>query len=436
MTASVRTVSCTVAASLGLHGLLLLLAAWLITVLPVWERNRTSVAALPALTAAMSSGETEPELQEVAVSFLSLEPGPEKPVPPPPPVTSSAPPPSGTMTVRPREDQPALAPFNQNTPFISSQNMRAAATTAPTPGAAPNHFNQDGHKISGLSLTTTDFIPGSEAQPPADSRPPEPTPSPPDSPDPVIAAKSQPPPPPKNERPPEPSATVKTEDPLAPAPAPTPAPRAAEALAMRADPMGPTGRFMLNGGGFNANSREGHAAEIGSANGVTNARGLAGLYAPLANGGSLNGVRLVGADTLTRMSRVSVATHQDATLCIPTRFSLGYMKSMDNRALENAEDCSAILSEAAFGHVGAGGSIGFADPERRMSFGYAMNRMGAGILLNDRGQGLVDAAYRALGCRSLAALPKAGYVTQPGFPARDRSFANRLASRPLPWRCL
>ena len=174
------------------------------------------------------------------------------------------------------------------------------------------------------------------------------------------------------------------------------------ALAMRADPMGPTGRFMLNGGGFNANSREGHAAEIGSANGVTNARGLAGLYAPLANGGSLNGVRLVGADTLTRMSRVSVATHQDATLCIPTRFSLGYMKSMDNRALDNAEDCSAILSEAAFGHVGAGGSIGFADPDRRMSFGYAMNRMGAGILLNDRGQGLVDAAYRALGCRSNA----------------------------------
>ncbi len=229
MTASVRTVSCTVAASLGLHGLLLLLAAWLITVLPVWERNRTSVAALPALTAAMSSGETEPELQEVAVSFLSLEPGPEKPVPPPPPVTSSAPPPSGTMTVRPREDQPALAPFNQNTPFISSQNMRAAATTAPTPGADPNRFNQDGHKISGLSLTTTDFIPGSEAQPPADSRPPEPPPPPPDSPDPVIVEKSQPPPPAKNERPPEPSATVKTDDPLAPAPTPKPA----ETLAMR-----------------------------------------------------------------------------------------------------------------------------------------------------------------------------------------------------------
>ena len=134
----------------------------------------------------------------------------------------------------------------------------------------------------------------------------------------------------------------------------------------------------------------------------TNGRGLAGLYAPLANGGEAAGVRLVGADTLTRMSRVSVATRDDATLRIPTRFSLGFMKSMDNRALPNADDCSVLISESAFGHVGAGGSIGFADPECKMSFGYAMNRMGAGILLNDRGQSLIDAAYRALGYRSNA----------------------------------
>ncbi|MFI4974868.1 MAG: serine hydrolase domain-containing protein [Caulobacterales bacterium] len=174
------------------------------------------------------------------------------------------------------------------------------------------------------------------------------------------------------------------------------------ARAMRADPQGPTAMFMTNQGGFSANSRQAHAAEIGSATGISNGRGLAGLYAPLANGGTLNGVRLVGAETLTRMGQVSVATHEDATLMIPTRFSLGFMKSMDNRRLENAEACSAVLSEAAFGHVGAGGSIGFADPECRVSFGYTMNRMGLGILLNDRGQGLVDAAYRALGYRTNA----------------------------------
>ncbi|MCC6919801.1 MAG: beta-lactamase family protein [Alphaproteobacteria bacterium] len=169
-----------------------------------------------------------------------------------------------------------------------------------------------------------------------------------------------------------------------------------------ADRESPPALFLFNGGGFDPNSRAGHAAEIGAGNGISNARGLAGLYAPLANGGALNGRRYVGAETLTRMSQVSVATHEDATLMIPTRFSLGYMKSMDNRRLENSESCSVIMSAPAFGHVGAGGSIGFADPECRMSFGYSMNKMGFGILLNDRGQSLVDAAYKALGYRTNA----------------------------------
>lgn len=166
--------------------------------------------------------------------------------------------------------------------------------------------------------------------------------------------------------------------------------------AVMSDPNSASHLFLLNGGGFNFNSREAHAAEIGSANGITNGRGLAGMYAPLANGGG----DLVGADTLARMGRVAMATHDDATLLIPSRFALGFMKSMDNRKVPNAQDASCVLSDAAFGHVGMGGSIGFADPEARMSFGYNMNRMGMGILLNDRGQSLVDAAYQSLGFRS------------------------------------
>ena len=137
----------------------------------------------------------------------------------------------------------------------------------------------------------------------------------------------------------------------------------------------PTYYFMFNMGALDVNSREGHAAEIGSANGISNARGLASMYAPLANGGELNGVRLVSRDTLQRMALCSVATHEDATLRIPTRFSLGFMKAMDNRKLDNAAHCSLLIGESAFGHVGAGGSLGFADPECRMSFGYTMNKM-------------------------------------------------------------
>ena len=151
-----------------------------------------------------------------------------------------------------------------------------------------------------------------------------------------------------------------------------------------------------------ANSRAGRAAEIGAGNGVTNARGLAGLYAPLAQGGG----KLVDAKTLARMGEVSMATHDDATLRIPTRFALGFMKSMDNRKRSLGAEIfgpdvdSVILSSAAFGHVGAGGSLGFADPTAGMSFGYTMNRMGPGLLLNDRGQALVDAAYLSLGYKN------------------------------------
>jgi CubicO group peptidase (beta-lactamase class C family) len=153
--------------------------------------------------------------------------------------------------------------------------------------------------------------------------------------------------------------------------------------------------FLTNNGGADFNSRDIQAAEIASANGITNARGLAGLYLPLANGGD----GLLTPETIARISRVAAATQLDATLQQPMRFGLGFMTSTDNRA---AGGDSVLLGETAFGHVGMGGSIGFADPEAELSFGYTMNRMGAGILLNERGQSLVDATYRALGYSSNA----------------------------------
>ena len=153
--------------------------------------------------------------------------------------------------------------------------------------------------------------------------------------------------------------------------------------------------FLTNQGSADFNDPAIHAAEIGSANGITNARGLAGMYSPLANGGG----DLVSPETLARMGRVSAATHEDAVLMQPMRFAMGFMTSTDNRDI-GAD--SVILGEMGFGHVGMGGSIGFADPAVGISFGYTMNRMGAGILLNERGQALVDAAYKSLGWRSNA----------------------------------
>jgi CubicO group peptidase (beta-lactamase class C family) len=159
---------------------------------------------------------------------------------------------------------------------------------------------------------------------------------------------------------------------------------------------------MTNGGGLGPNDPEMHKAEFGAGGGITNGRGLARVYAPFACGGALDGRTYVDRVTLAAMGEVSMATNEDATLMIGTRFALGFMKSIDNRhRRENAHD-SVLMSQAAFGHVGAGGSLGFADPREGMSFGYAMNRMGRGILMNERGQSLVDAAYRVLGYDSNA----------------------------------
>jgi CubicO group peptidase (beta-lactamase class C family) len=91
------------------------------------------------------------------------------------------------------------------------------------------------------------------------------------------------------------------------------------------------------------------------------------------------------------------------TVLAPTRFSLGYVKSIDNRREPSCtENDSVIYSEEAFGHSGFGGALGFADPQARMSFGYVMNRMGQGLGLNERGQSLVDAVYLSLGYTSNA----------------------------------
>jgi len=166
-----------------------------------------------------------------------------------------------------------------------------------------------------------------------------------------------------------------------------------------------TGGHMLPGpdGVFGFNLRDAHAAEIGAAGGISNARGLAGMYAPLANGGSLKGIKLVNRLSLARMGAVSSASGLDATVLAPTRFSLGYVKAVDNRHEPSCtENDSVILSEEAFGHSGFGGSIGFAEPAERMSFGYVMNRMGDGLGLNARGQSLIDAAYLSLGYKSNA----------------------------------
>jgi CubicO group peptidase (beta-lactamase class C family) len=168
-------------------------------------------------------------------------------------------------------------------------------------------------------------------------------------------------------------------------------------IAAVTEPESAAGLMMLNSGGYlrpgEWDSRAAHASEMPSVNGISNARGLARMYRPLSIGGD----GLVQPATLAQMGSVRSAGF-DTSIREQTRYALGFMKGVDARRSGGA--ATMILSEEAFGHPGAGGSLGFADPSARLSFGYSMNQHGPKVLLDERAQRLVDAVYRALGFRT------------------------------------
>jgi CubicO group peptidase (beta-lactamase class C family) len=160
------------------------------------------------------------------------------------------------------------------------------------------------------------------------------------------------------------------------------------------EPKSLQGTVLLNTGGYLAgafNTPEAHAAEMGSVGAITNARALAGMYAGLA--------RLVDGAALARMA-TTVAAGRDAIAFANSRYTYGFIPSIDNRHEAPGLRDSMILSADAFGHPGLGGGVGFVSPANRMSFGYTMNAMGPSTLLNPRGQSLVDAVYTSLGYTS------------------------------------
>ncbi|MCA9831557.1 MAG: serine hydrolase, partial [Dehalococcoidia bacterium] len=124
----------------------------------------------------------------------------------------------------------------------------------------------------------------------------------------------------------------------------------------------------LSGQGI-VNSREWRAAEVPSTNGHGNARAVARLYGALATDGAIDGYRVLGNATRDRAITEQVYG-VDRVLGRPTRFGIGFQLTQVERRLGPGE--------RTFGHFGAGGSLGFADPDTGISFGYAMNQGRAG----------------------------------------------------------
>ena len=141
----------------------------------------------------------------------------------------------------------------------------------------------------------------------------------------------------------------------------------------------------LSGQGI-INSREWRAAEVPSTNGHGNARAVARLYAALAGDGNLDGVHILSPATI-EMAIAEQVYGEDQVLQRPTRFGLGFQLTMPERRLGPGP--------RAFGHFGAGGSLGFADPDAHVAFAYAMNQ-GRGGWQHKHVRHLIDLVYEAL----------------------------------------
>lgn len=121
------------------------------------------------------------------------------------------------------------------------------------------------------------------------------------------------------------------------------------------------------------------SAQIPAANGVTNAASLARMYAGLVS--EVDGVRLLDADTLERAIAPQVSGPSTVPL-LDIPFALGFMTH---------SPLSPLLDGRSFGHYGAGGSLGFADPDRRVAGAYVMNAAQLAIAGDARTLGLLAA---------------------------------------------
>ena len=125
------------------------------------------------------------------------------------------------------------------------------------------------------------------------------------------------------------------------------------------------------------------SAEIAAANGQGNARGVARVYGALASGGGC----VLWADTVAELARQEVDETPDLVLGRPLRRSPGMILNTEQQYGPNI---------ASFGHAGAGGSVGFADPVRGLGIAYVMNQMQMNLNDDTRAGRLVRAVYASL----------------------------------------
>jgi len=136
------------------------------------------------------------------------------------------------------------------------------------------------------------------------------------------------------------------------------------------------------------NSRAWRAAEIPAANGHGTARSLARVYGALARGGELGGARILAPHSVEAAIEQQRFGADRVFGGLPMRVGLGFLLRHDLMPLSP--------SPRAFGHPGAGGFLGMADPDARVGFGYTLNRIRPRLFGAEGAFAMLRAFFRAL----------------------------------------
>lgn len=150
--------------------------------------------------------------------------------------------------------------------------------------------------------------------------------------------------------------------------------------------------------------------EVPAANGVVTARGLAKMYAAIANGGSIDGTQFLSAE-LARGLSGNPLPWPDLNIGVPMPFHLGYHESPIPGLLKG------------FGHFGLGGTLGWADPAMGSAFAFVHNRLLTPMLLD-----MASFAGLARPMRNaIAAARHGGALEVPHFGGRFPKAGQRVA---------
>lgn len=130
-------------------------------------------------------------------------------------------------------------------------------------------------------------------------------------------------------------------------------------------------------------------AGVPSFGGFGTARAMARIYAALANGGEIDGVRLLSPEALARATTDQWEDPNDGTTGNHIRMTMGFWKNGKGQTTFGP-------NPETFGHTGMGGARTLADPDRNLALGYVTNLPCEGLATGVRTEAIVEAAFANL----------------------------------------